>query len=352
MSIEARTLKHLPTGEAIVEYTLTNKLGAYVSILNLGGVVTKIVVPDRDGKLGDVNLGFDDPEVYLGDSGSMGALIGRFGNRIGGAEFELEGKTYKLGKNDGENNLHGGPKGFNVQIWQSEAEEKIGVPTLTLRLTSPDGDQGFPGKLETSVEYTFDDNGTLGIHYHAVTDAPTLVNLTNHCYFNLDGHDAGTVEDLELQIFADYATEVTNDLIPTGKIIPVSETNYDFSTAKRVGDVLAATGGDPLMSAAGGVDFNYCMGRDRETKTAAMLYSPKTGRTMEVVTDQPGVQCYTGQGLHQVGKGGVQYKRFSGLCLETQHYPDGIHHPHFPSVVLRPQDVYDTVTEYRFGVRK
>lgn len=351
MSINARIIDKTPTGADITEYTLKNNHGAYVSILDLGGVVTKIVVPDREGTLADVNLGFDDPKVYLGDSGSMGALIGRFGNRIGGASFKLEGKTYVLGKNDGNNNLHGGPEGFNVRMWQGEASEPDGVPTLTLRLTSPDGDQGFPGRLEATVVYSFNDDGELRIHYHATTDAPTLVNMTNHCYFNLDGHDAGTVENLELQIFADSVTEVTPDLIPTGRLVPITETKYDFSTNRRVGDVLSGTASDPLMTAAGGVDFNYCMGRDRETRTAAVLYSPKTGRVMEVVTDQPGIQCYTGQGLHHTGKGGVKYGKYAGLCLETQHYPDGIHHPHFPSVVLRPQDVYDTFTVYRFGVK-
>ncbi len=351
MSIASRPFGVAPSGAEVTEYTLTNHGGASVSIIDFGGVVTKIIVPDREGTLGDVNLGFDDVAVYAGDSGSMGALIGRFGNRIGGAAFNLEGKAYTLGKNNGENNLHGGPEGFNVRMWRAEPAEGDEADILTLRLVSPDGDQGFPGELEVRVDYSFNDACELGIHYQAKTSKPTLVNLTNHCYFNLDGHDAGTVEDLQLQINADCVTEVGPDLIPTGKLIPVCDVPYGFSSMTRVGDVLAKRGECPLMSAAGGVDFNYCAGRDRETKLIATLYSPKTGRVMEVVTDQPGVQCYTGQGLHHTGKDGVPYGRFGGLCLETQHYPDGIHHPHFPSVVLRPQDTYDTLTVYRFGVR-
>lgn len=351
MSISQKPFGITPAGEAVTEYTLTNARGASVSILDFGGVVTKIIVPDRENRLGDVNLGFDDPAVYAGDSGSMGALIGRFGNRIAGAAFTLEGKAYTLGRNDGENNLHGGPEGFSVRMWRAEASEPDGVPTLTLRLVSPDGDQGFPGELDARVSYSFNNACELGIHYRVRTDKPTLVNLTNHCYFNLDGHASGTVEDLTLQIYADYVTETGPGLIPTGKLIPVQDVPFGFSSETRLGDVLARTESCPAMKAAGGVDFNYCAGRDRETKLIATLYSPKTGRVMEVVTDQPGVQCYTGQGLHHTGKGGAAYGRFGGVCLETQHYPDAIHHPHFPSVVLRPQDTYDTFTLYRFGVR-
>lgn len=352
MSITTRPYGTLPNGQQVVEYTMRNDSGAGVSILDFGGTITRILVPDREGKLGDVSLGFEDVMPYFkGECGSMGGIIGRYGNRIGGARFTLEGQEYLLGKNNGENNLHGGPQGFNQRMWQAKAEEKDGVCSLTLTLTSPDGDQGFPGTLTATVIYTFDSENTLGITYHADTDKPTLCNLTNHAYFNLDGHESGTVEELELQIFADFINEVDSGLIPTGKMLLPEETVYGFAKPARLGDVLAKTSGDPALNNAGGVDFNYCMGRDKETKVCARVYSPRTGREMTVETDQPGVQLYTGQYLNYVGKDGIHYRRFGGLCLETQHYPDSPHQAHFPTTVLRPQEHYYTFTRYHFGIR-
>lgn len=351
MSITQRLFGTLTNGRQVTEYTLQNQSGASVSIIDLGGIITSICVPDRSGSLGDVSLGFDDVNVYTTDCGYIGALIGRVGNRIGGARFTLEEKEYILEKNNGENNLHGGPEGFNLRMWEATPSEMDGVCSLKLTLTSEDGDQGFPGKLEVAVTYTFDHENALGIFYRAKTDKPTLCNLTHHAYFNLDGHDAGSVENLELQVFAAYVNEVDAGLIPTGRLLPSQELVYGFQKPTRIGDVLAQTGNDPALKNAGGVDFNYCMGRDRETKVCAELYSPKTGRVMTVETDQPGVQVYTGQGLKLIGKGGVTYGRFGGMCLETQHYPDAIHFPQFHSMVLRPQDHYDTFTMYRFGVR-
>ncbi|MCL1854205.1 MAG: galactose mutarotase [Clostridia bacterium] len=352
MNITRKPYGTLPDGRAVTEYTLQNSSGASCSILDYGGTITRILVPDRDGRLGDVNLGFDDVAPYERDeAGCMGAVIGRYGNRIGGARFTLEGREYLLAKNNGENNLHGGPQGFNQRLWRAEPGEKDGAPALTLTLLSPDGDMGFPGALTVEATYTFDEENALGITYLAHTDKTTLCNLTNHAYFNLDGHETGTVDGLELQIFADGVHEVGKDLIPTGRVLRPEDTVYGFERPTRLGGVLALTDSDPALRNAGGVDFNYRLGRDRETKVCAILYSPATGREMRTETDQPGVQLYTGQHLNYTGKDGVRYGRFAGLCLETQHYPDSPHQPHFPSVVLRPQEAYFSRTVYRFGIR-
>lgn len=352
MSITTRPFGTTPSGIPVTEYTLTNASGASVSISEFGGAITRIMVPDRDGRLADVNLGFDNVDVYAGGKGgSMGMLIGRVGNRIKGGTFDLEGETYTLPQNNHGNCLHGGTVGFGMRMWTAEPVELEDTQALILTLISEDGDQGFPGTLRVRVTYTFSDNNELGIHYQAQTDRTTIINLTNHAYFNLEGHDAGDVRDHRLQINADLYTEVGEGLIPTGRLLPVAGSAIDFTEMTRVGDVLDRTPTDPAMTLAGGVDFNFCAGRDRETKRIASVYAPRSGRTMDVITDQPGVQCYTGNNLNHDGKDGVHYGPYAGLCLETQHYQDSIHQPHFPSIVLRPEDVYDTLTVYRFGTR-
>lgn len=354
MSITQRPYGTLPDGQMVTLYTLTNASGASVGIIDFGGIIINIIVPDRDGKLEDVNLSYDDVAVYTGKRGSfgsMGALIGRIGNRIGEAKFILNGQEYLLDKNDGNNSLHGGLNGFNKRMWHASPQQENGVDKLTLTLLSPDGDQGFPGELSVTVTYSFDNNNALSIDYHATTTKPTIVNLTNHAYFNLDGHASGTMREQELQIFADSITEVGPGLIPTGRLIPAADTNYGFQTPTKLGNIIDLIAQDEALKAAAGVDFNYCMGRDRENKVCAILYSPKTGRQMTVETDQPGVQVYMGQHLNNIGKDGANYGPFGGLCLETQHYPDAINHPQFHSVVLRPQDCYASYTVYRFDVR-
>lgn len=351
MSISTKPYGRDQYGNPATEYTLTNGKGASVSILDFGGIITRIIVPDRDGNLGDVNLGFDDAKAYTKDSGSMGALIGRVGNRIKDAKFVLEGETYQLDANNGPNCLHGGLEGFNLRMWKAMPDEGEGSDMLNLSLISPDGDQGFPGEMKVDVRYTFDDQNTLSIEYRAVTSKKTIINLTNHAYFNLDGHDAPSVKDLELQVLAESITELGEGLIPTGRLIPQREIAFNFEQPTRIGDVLAHTETDPAMKAAGGVDCNYCPGYDGQFKCVAVLYSPKTGREMKVYTDLPGIQVYTGQGLHQMGKDGVQYGPYGGLCLETQRYPDAIHNPQFPSFVLKPEEIYFTRTDYRFGIR-
>ena len=347
MSFTSRQVGMAPTGEKIVEYTYTNGKGASYSVLNFGGTLNRLKVPDREGKLRDVVLGFDDLNRYLeGKAGCAGSLIGRVGNRIEGAAFTLEGVEYHLGKNDGNHNIHGGPVGFGLRFWDVETAEP---DALICRLISEDGDQNFPGRLEVTVTYTLSEENCLNIHYRAFTDKTTLCNLTNHAYFNLNG--SGTIHDHLLQINASHVAEADEELILSGRLIPVQDVVYDFSSPTRIGDVLSRMDEDPVMAHAGGVDFNYCAGRDRETKLIATLYSPESGIELKVITDQPGVQCYTGQCFSGMGKDGIPYQPYCGVALETQHYPDSIHHPDFPSTVLRPQDVYDTFTAFCFDVR-
>lgn len=329
----------------VTEYTITNTAGAAVSVMDLGATVTRILMPDKNGSLGDVVLGYDDALSYTKVGGFLGALIGRYGNRIGGAAFPLEDVNYPLTPNDGPNNLHGGPDGFGKRMFTA----KITDAGVLFSLESPDGDQGFPGAMHVDALYALSDGNEFSITYRATTDKTTIVNLTNHTYFNLDGHAAADVKDLILQVFANSVTEADSRLIPTGKLIPTTDVAYGFQAPTRVGDVLAKP--DAAMEGARGVDFNFCAGRDREYKLIATLYSPKTGREMKTYTDLPGVQVYTGQGLNQAGKDGAFYHPYGGICLETQRYPDAPHHPHFPSVVLRPEEVYYSKTAYCFSVR-
>ena len=329
----------------VTEYTMVNASGASISVLDLGGIVSRIMVPDKGGVLGDVVLGYDDAEGYLKNNGYLGALIGRCGNRIGGASFELDGKPYTLRANNGKNNLHGGPEGFNERMFSVEELEN----GLRLSLVSPDGDQGFPGTVQLTADYLFGDDNALTIRYRAVTDKPTIVNLTNHSYFNLNGQGSGDVKNFVLQMFTDSVNEADDGLIPTGNFIPAKDVVYGFQAPTRIGEVLDHP--DATMRKAGGVDFNFCASDAGREKKIATLYSPNTGRELQVYTDLPGVQVYTGQGLNQTGKGGVLYKPYFGICLETQAYPDAIHHENFPSVVLRPGDEYKTETSYRFSVR-
>ena len=337
-------------GKAVSLYTLKNANGMAAQITNYGGIIVDVWVPAKDGAFKDVVLGYPKlADYFVPENTFAGAITGRYANRIANGKFTLDGKEYSLAINNGPNTLHGGIVGFSKKVWDARTfTNDAGEQALELIYVSPDGEENFPGTLTTKVVYTVTVDNQLRIDYTATTDAPTVLNLTNHAYFNLDGHDAGTVENLTLQINADCVTEADPALIPTGRLLPQKGLAYDFTEEIRLGDVLARTPVDPVMRDAGGVDFNYCAGRDRETKLIATLRSPKTGRRMDVITDQPGVQCYTGQGLDHTGKGGVHYGPYAGVCLETQHYPDAIHQPHFESYVLRPQDKYDTFTIFRF----
>lgn len=350
--ISKTTMGTLSCGREVEKYTLSNASGAYVEISTLGGCILSIHVPDGQGKLGDVVIGFDTLETMQTGSGYMGALIGRFGNRIGGAGFDLNGKTYTLAKNDGENHLHGGISGFNKKVWN--AREK--GDALVLTLTSPDGDEGYPGTLEVQVTYTFSPDNALGIHYEAQCDQDTVINLTNHVYFNLSGPAYGGIGDHSIQINADTFTEVSSRAcIPTGALAPVDGTPLDLRVPRTICEGLSHQQEDAQMGYGNGYDHNYVIrGWDGTLRQAAIVEDGPSGRRMEVWTDQPGVQFYSGNSISgdTPGKCGTPYTARQGFCLETQHYPDAIHHPAFPSCVLKKGGKYDTVTEYRFGVVK
>ena len=332
-------------------FTLTNASGAQVSITEYGGIVVSIKVPDRDGNLGDVALGYDNLDAYVQDTPYFGAITGRYANRIAAGRFEIDGTTYELPVNNGPNSLHGGIKGFDKVVWKGE-------PTapgdgVTFRYVSADGEEGYPGKLDATVTYTWTDANELKIEYLASTDKPTVINLTNHSYFNLKDGGASTILEHELMINADRYTPVADaGAIPTGELASLDGTPLDFREATVIGERIEEE--NEQLGFGSGYDHNYVLNASGEELTvAATVYDPSSGRVMEVLTEEPGVQFYSGNFLdgHHVGKGGVGYERRSGLCLETQHFPDSPNQPNFPSTVLRPGETYATSTIYRFSTR-
>ncbi|HYT94568.1 MAG TPA: aldose epimerase family protein [Gemmataceae bacterium] len=336
-------------GPAVDLYTLTNANGMMTKITNYGGIVTELHTADRNGKIENVVLGFDNLKDYLVRHPYFGAIIGRVGNRIAKASFTLDGKEYKLAANNGPNTLHGGEKGFDRVVWKAEPSENADGVALKLSYLSPDGEEGFPGNLTTTVVYTITNRNELKIEYTATTDKATPVNLTQHNYFNLATPKAGTVLDHELMIAADSYTPTDNALIPTGEIKPVKDTPLDFNTPMTLGARIEQVKGDP-----GGYDHNYVIrGGGKGLVLAARVYEPKTGRAMEVHTTEPAIQLYTGNFLNGKEKGldGVVYRKHYGFCLETQHYPDAVHHANFPSIILRPGKTYTQTTVYRFSAK-
>lgn len=335
---------HLPDGTAIEQYTLTNAHGLVCKVITYGATLTNVETPDRDGHLADIVLGFDNLAGYLGTDPYFGATIGRVANRIARGHFTLDGKTYSLPVNDGPNTLHGGLKGFDKVVWTAKAMAKgTGVE---LRYTSPDGQEGFPGTLRVRVRYVLTDDNALHIEYWARTDADTPINLTNHTYWNLSGH--GSILNDLLTLHASRYTPVDSTLIPTGELVPVAGGPMDFRTPKRIGQDLGKLTNQPQ-----GYDFNWVLDHPGLGSIAAELYDPASGRVLDVETDQPGIQFYTGNFLDGTitGKGGVKYQQHTAVCLETQHFPDSVNQPSFPSTILHRGDTYRTTTLYRFGVR-
>ncbi|SMO39782.1 aldose epimerase family protein [Gracilimonas mengyeensis] len=324
-------------------YTLKNSKGMEVKVTNYGGTVTSIVVPDAEGNMDNVILGYDDVAGYEADNPFFGATIGRYGNRIAEGKFELNGEEYQLNINDGENHLHGGEKGFFKVLWNTE---EVTDNSLTISYLSEDGEQGYPGNLEVSVTFTVTEDNGLNIDYTATTDKATPVNLTNHSYFNLSGDPETRILDHMLTIDADHYTPVNEQLIPTGEIAPVEGTAFDFTEPHEIGA--------RIDQIEGGYDHNYVLDRSGEgMENIATLYDPETGRQMDVITTEPGIQFYSGNFLDGSlqAPDGTPFIQYSALCLETQHYPDSPNQPDFPSTILEPGETYQTQTTYRFSVR-
>lgn len=339
----------MPDGRVVDLYTLTNRNGMEVAITNYGGIVVSLLAPDRAGKLADVVLGFDDLAGYLGGNPFFGALVGRYANRIANAEFKLDGVEYHLARNNGPNSLHGGTKGFDKKLWAAHDVSKQN-PALELACQSPDGEEGYPGDLSVRVVYTLTDSNELKIDYRATTDKDTVLNLTNHSYFNLAGQGNGDVLRHLLMINADRFTPIDSTLIPTGELRNVEGTPFDFRRATAVG---ARIGADEEQLRFGkGYDHNFVLNRkDNGLVLAARVTDPESGRVMEVLTTQPGVQFYSGNFLDGSvrGKGGQAYGRRSALCLETQHFPNSPNQPNFPSTELKPGQSFHEITVFKFG---
>jgi aldose 1-epimerase len=340
-------------GNPIDVFTLT-AAGIEVQALNYGGIIMSIKVPDRAGRTGDVVLGFDSPAGYVGDPPPpyFGALIGRYGNRIAKGRFTLDGHTYTLAINNAPNHLHGGNRGFDKVMWNAEPRETPEGASLVLTRTSPDGEEGYPGNLQARVTYTVTTRGELVVDYHATTDKATPVNLTQHSYFNLAGEGSGDIHAHELMINADRYTPVDVTLIPTGELAPVDGTPFDFRKATAVGARIDQD--NPQLKNGKGYDHNWVLNRTGSgLQLAARLHDPKSGRSLEIRTTEPGLQFYSGNFLDGTihGKSGHTYRHRGALCLETQHFPDSPNHPSFPSTILRPGQSYDSKTVFTFSAR-
>lgn len=336
-------------GKQIDLFTLQNSNGMIVQITNYGGKIVSIIIPDREGKMGDVCLGYESAEEYIDGIASLGATMGRVANRIANAQFILNDSTYHLAKNNGEHTIHGGAKGFRFKVWDGK---QLDEQNVELSYFSKDGEEGFPGNLTLKVLFTVTNENELKLTYHATTDKPTVLNVTNHAFFNLAGEGVGDVLDHELMVNANTFTPVDADAIPLGNIQNVAETPLDFTEMKRIGERIDAD--FEQLKHVGGYDHNFVINKkENELALAALLYEPVSGRVMEVKTTEPGIQVYTANSLtdKDKGKGGKVYGSKSSICLETQHYPDSPNHPNFPSTIVNPGDDYVSTTIYKFSVK-
>jgi len=343
----------LPTGEQVHEFTMKNARGIEMQVLDFGGIIASLRTPDRAGNVGDIVLGMDDLDGYIKFSPYFGAITGRYANRIAKGQFTLDGTTYKLAVNNGPNALHGGLKGFDRVVWQTEPSADTSGARLVMRYTSADGEEGYPGTLHVTVTYTLTDRNELAIEYQATTDKPTPINLTNHSYFNLAGEGSGTVLGQVLTIDADRYVPVDSTFIPTGDLASVAGTPFDFRQPMPIGARIDQP--DPQLKNGHGYDHTFVLNRPAGSTAlvhAAHAVDPASGRTLDVATTEPGVQFYTGNFLDGkvVGKNGHAYPRRGGFCLETHHFPDSPNKPQFPSTILRPGETFHSRTVYTFGV--
>lgn len=351
MKINRDAFGTMEDGREVSLYILSNDDGMRVKIIDLGGIIVSIEAPDRDGHMADVVLGYDDLADYRINPAYFGALIGRYGNRIENAEFELNGTVYHLLKNDGNNHLHGGGVGFDKVLWDSALIEDHGAEKLELRYLSRDGEEGYPGNLAVRVLYSLSEDNALQIEYFADTDQDTIVNLTNHVYFNLAGHDGGSITDHRLRLYAERYTPVNGECIPTGEIRPVKGSPMDFTDMRPISEGLAREDTDEQLRNGLGYDHNYVLDHAQGSiEKAAEVLCDRSGRQLTAWTDKPGVQFYTGNHLDNIpGKGGAVYGKRNGFCLETQYFPNSMKKKHFPSPVLRKGERYHFTTIYQFS---
>jgi len=349
--IEKTLYGKLPDGHEVYQYTLMNKSGATMKVINFGAIVTSLTVPDRNGKYEDIVSGYDSLQGYMNDKCYFGAIVGRYGNRISKGKFKLGGKEFQLTINDGENHLHGGIIGFNKVLWEARTVQDSAGPSLELTYVSRDGEEGYPGNVTLTVTYTLTEKNELRIVYQGTTDKITILNPTHHSYFNLSGSFTNTILDHVLTIEADAITPVVQGLIPTGKFLDVTNTPMDFRAPTAIGARINDQFEQLIFGK--GYDHNWVIKKyDGKIRKVAELYDQKSGRLMIVYTDQPGLQFYSGNFLDGTVSGkGVSYQRRTGLCLEAQCFPDSPNRPEFPSVKLKPGDVYHQTTIYQFSMK-
>ncbi len=346
MKIETSDFGTTPDGQKTMLYTLTNQAGNVVQLTNYGAIITKVEVPDRNGQRANVMLSFPKLEGYLERHPYFGATVGRYANRIAGGKFQIDGKTYTLVTNNGPNHLHGGTVGFDKKVWQAETQQTADELVVTFRTSSADGEEGYPGKLDVTARYSWNNANALRFEFTATTDKATVVNLTNHGYWNLSGAGNGNVLDTELQLYCDQYLSVDDTLIPTGQLSSVEGTPLDFRQPHKIGERI-----EKLPQTKG---YDHCLvvnGPSGKLRAAAKAVDPRSGRVMEVSTTQPGMQLYTGNHLSGSASSGG-FKQHEGFCLETQHYPDSPNKPDFPTTLLRPGEKYVEVTEHKFSVAK
>jgi len=356
VTVPSRSFGRLADGREARLFTLDNGRGLVAEVTDFGGIIVRLLVPDRAGRAADVVLGVDSAGEFEAKAAGFNSVIGRYANRIAGGRFTLDGKTYQLETNSSSGgvpvHIHGGRQGFNRRLWTATPTAREGLPAVRLSLTSPDGDQGYPGNLQVEVLYSVTADGALRLDYTATTDRPTPLNLTNHAYFNLKGEGEDDILDHELTLRAARYTPVTPALIPTGELAPVAGTPFDFTRPRRIGERIAAD--HPQMAIGRGYDHNFVLDhRGDAPGLAALVHEPASGRVLEVLTTEPGVQLFTANHFagRLAGKSGRAYPRYGGFCLETQHYPDSPNQAAFPSTILRPGQTFRSTTLFRFSTR-